>query len=400
MFKVNNESLCSTCGQKVNSQQCLKCVECDGLYHAICASAGSKESQLCNSSFLKAFLTPSVKDNFTWTCDICKTEAESDKVATLRQTMSAMSKSHSTQIAALTSSIEILSDRVNAIALNFKPDEVKPTVWSDATRVQKVKSALVVKPDERGNTVNSKDVRKIAADEGIPVDSVIESGNGEMFVNLPDEESRDRVTQLLVQSHSDNPVVKLKSKLPSIAVHGVTSRDVKNGDDEDLSKEELAQCIYRQNGSIAALMDKGSHLSVVYVRSPPARKVFYTVVLRVSPDIRTLIKKMKNKIHLGVSVHNIVDRFHVRRCNRCQELGHYEDKCDPNNHVVCGFCAKDHKSDVCPDKNAHHSHHKCINCSGEGIDASGHSAFWPKCPAYVTAQKKMMKTIAYDYELN
>ena len=400
MFKVDNKSACTTCTQKINNNQCLKCVECDGIYHAVCTSAADKEAQICNISFLKSFLTPSVKDNFTWTCDPCKTKSESDKVATLRQMMSAMSKSHSEQIAALTSSIEILSDRVNSIALNFKPDEVKPTVWSDVTRVQKVKSALVVKPDQRGNTVNSKDVRKIAADEGIPVDSVIESGNGEMFVNLPDEESRDRVSQLLVESHSDNPVVKLKSKLPSIAVYGVTSRDVKNGDDVDLSKEELAQCIYRQNGSIAALMDKGSHLSVVYVRSPPARKVFYTVVLRVSPDIRTLIKKMKNKIHMGVSVHSIVDRFHVRRCNRCQELGHYEDKCDPNNHVVCGFCAKDHKSDDCPDKNAHHSHHKCINCSGEGLNASGHSAFWPKCPAYVAAQKKMMKTIAYDYELN
>ena len=50
------------------------------------------------------------------------------------------------------------------------------------------------------------------------------------------------------------------------------------------------------------MIERGSNLSVVYVRSPPARKVFYTVVLRVSPDIRTLIKKMKNKIHLGVSV--------------------------------------------------------------------------------------------------
>ena len=138
----------------------------------------------------------------------------------------------------------------------------------------------------------------------------------------------------------------------------------------------------------------------MFVRPPPHGKIFYTVVLRVSPDIRTVIKNMKHKLHMGVSVHNIVDRFHVKRCYRCQGLWHYENKCPTTNHLVCGFCAKDHRSDDCPDKNKPHTHHKCINCSGEGLEASGHPAFWTKCPVYLAAQNKMKKTIAYDYDLN
>jgi hypothetical protein len=147
-------------------------------------------------------------------------------------------------------------------------------------------------------------------------------------------------------------------------------------------------------------MDLGSELRVVFTRKPPHGKKFYTVVIRVSPDIRTLLKNRRNKIHIGVSVHNIVDRFHVRRCNRCQGLGHYADKCDESKPVVCGFCAKAHLSDACPEKNKDHTHHKCINCSGEELEASGHAAFWTKCPTYVAAQEKMKKTISYDYDLN
>ena len=404
MFKVDNTSTCTTCNQKVNNTQCLKCVECDGVYHAVCTSAADKEAQICNISFLKAFLTPSVKCNFTWVCDHCKTQAESDKVATLRQVMNEMSKSHAAQITTLTESIETLSDRVNSIALNFKPDETKPTVsnntvWDERERIRNIKSALVVKPDVEGNKVNLNTVKKIVSNAGIPVDSVIESSNGETFVNLPDAESRDRVSQLLEEKHAANPVVKLHSKLPSVAIMGITAKHMLNDANEEMTPEDIEESIHNQNKSIAEKIDQGSELKVVFVRKPPRGKKFYNVVVRVSPDIRDLIKRNRNKLHIGVSVHKIVDRFHVRRCNRCMEFGHYADRCE-SEHVVCGFCAKDHMSDECPDKHKDHRHHKCINCSAVNKNAFGHPAFWTKCPTYVAAQEKMKKTISYDYDLN
>ena len=153
-----------------------------------------------------------------------------------------------------------------------------------------------------------------------------------------------------------------------------------------------------QNKSISDLMDRGSKLDVVYIKAPPQGKKFYTVGVRVSPDIRTVINKMKNKLYVGVSVHNIVDRFHIRRCNRCQKLGHYEDRCDQATSEVCGYCAKNHRSDSCPDKNKDHKFHKCINCREEGMVASGHPAFWSRCPAYKAAQDKLKKGTAYDYD--
>ena len=198
-------------------------------------------------------------------------------------------------------------------------------------------------------------------------------------MNLPDVETRDRVSQILEESHASNPIVKLKSKLPTIAVLGVTEKDMKNDDNEELSADDVRQNIYRQNKDIANLVDSGSELEVVFIRKPPQGKRYYTVIIRVAPNIRSLLTNLKDKIFIGAFVHNIVDRLHVKRCNRCQGLGHYRDKCDPTkNSVVCGFCAKDHELDDCPMKERPHINHKCINCSGTGRTASGYPAFWSK----------------------
>ena len=397
MFKVDNSSVCSTCKQKVNDNQGLTCMECEGFFHAACPSAPDNDSKICTSTFLTNYIRPTTKANFTWTCDWCLTEAESVKVATLRQLIKSISRSQTDQMTQLSAAVLNLTEKVNTLSEDKSIQE--GTVWDQRQHINstKVKSSLMVKPDDQGNRVNSKAVRKIADKEGIPVDSVVETESGEMFVNAPDADSRDRIGQLLEESHSANLVVKLKSKLPSIEVMGVTAKDVQNDDNDDLTTEELEQSILRQNKSIAQLVERGSELKVVFIRKPPPRKVYYTVVIRVSPDIRDLINKMKNKIYMGVSVHNINDRFYVRRCNRCQGLGHYEDKCAPSNKLVCGYCAKQHKSDDCPDKGKDHKHHACINCSAENLDCKGHPAFWRNCPAYKLAQKKMMKSIAYDY---
>ena len=96
------------CSAKVNDNQCVKCIECDNLHHAVCPS-GQKDDQICNQTFLTNFLKSSTKQNFTWSCDSCKTQDESNKVATLRQMLTKMEKSHSDQIAALTTLIQALT---------------------------------------------------------------------------------------------------------------------------------------------------------------------------------------------------------------------------------------------------------------------------------------------------
>ena len=339
-----------------------------------------------------------------WICDVCKTSSESEKVATLRQLIHAMSKSHSDEIQALTTCVQELILKVDA--MSAAPDRGSANtanVINTGTVWDNVRSSIVVKPDPQGNKLKISMVKKFATERGIPIDSVVESSNGDTFINTPDVESRDKVMESLQESHAANEVVKLKSKVPTISVMGVEACHMTNQDDEEMSKEELRTAIYRQNRFIAPLMDKdNSELEVVFVKPPPAQKKFYSVYIRVSPDIRSAIKtKNRNKIHFGGKVFNVDDRFHVKRCNRCQGLGHYADKCDTeNNPVTCGYCAKDHDSNDCRDKNKPCARHVCINCSGEGKNAHGHPAFLSKCPTYKAAQEKMKKTIPYYDTLN
>ena len=76
----------------------------------------------------------------------------------------------------------------------------------DKDAITQIKSSLVAKPNDNGKTVKPKDVRKIAAEKGIPVRSVIEKENGDLLVNLPDKTSCDQISQILTEKHDTNKV--------------------------------------------------------------------------------------------------------------------------------------------------------------------------------------------------
>ena len=299
---------------------------------------------------------------------------------------------------------EVITDQIKSqVTTEFNkltpPQRQDNTVWGDAIRTKNLfgnKSALVVKPDAHGNNISATRVRKLVTDNRIPVNSVIESDNGELFVNLPDEQSRDAVGALL--NDSGNTVVKLKAKLPTVTVMGMTAREMKDADGNDFTASALEADIIKQNKPISDLIDGGSHLKVVYIKAPAPDQQFYTVAIRLSPEIRIALFKNRNRLHVGVRVHYVNDRFYVRRCNRCQLYGHFEDKCQSAS-PICGFCTESHASDECQLKNSPHTDHKCSNCNAASLNANGHPAFWTKCPSYVAQQDKIKKSICFDYNL-
>lgn len=394
------QSTCTECEAKVADKDCLTCNTCENHFHAACPSAPDKESQFCTKTFLGQFQsTLNSKPNFSWQCNACKTESEVNNVATLRNMLTRMENSHTTQINNLTALVNTLMDKFNSITTSDQPGA--GTVWADKNGLEtvKIRSSFVAKPDELGNKIQPRVVRKIATDNGIPVHSVVEAPNGDLFVNLPDEKSRDDISQLVGQGH-DGEVVKLEAKLPTISINDITARDMKDDEDKDLTKDQIKLDICNQNKVIENLVNSGCTLDIVYCRPPPVNKKFYTVVARVSPKIRDVLDKMKMKIYFGTSVHRVSDRFHVRRCNLCQAYGHFAEKCSPATPIVCGYCTGSHKSEECVEKGKDHTHHKCNNCVVSKLAAAGHSAFWQKCPSYIVAQNKLAKTISYDYKLN
>ena len=222
-------------------------------------------------------------------------------------------------------------------------------------------------------------------DKGVPVNKVVVTSSGDTFMNFPNVESLDKIRPLL---EPDNVVIKLKKKLPSVNLLGVT---------EKLTKVQIESAILSQNKVIHDLVDSGEELSVIFTRDPPPSKDFHHITVRVSPLIRSAIKSSGNKLFLSKKVCNVVDNFHVLRCNRCQAFGHYASKCDEEKPQVCGYCGEQHKSAECHLKESPSRTHKCANCATSDLPADGHSTFSMKCPAYKIQQDKLKSSISYDY---
>ena len=124
------------------------------------------------------------------------------------------------------------------------------------------------------------------------------------------------------------------------------------------------------------------------------------MIARVTPAVRDEIRRMGNKIHIGLANYHVLDRFYIKRCNKCQSYHHYENVC--NKHVICGYCtSQEHVSKDCPKKNSSpKKEHSCYNCVTSGKDESvykGHNTMWYHCPTYIVEQNKLKKTINYDY---
>ena len=417
-FELNETGLCSSCSKKITEEK-LQCTQCETFFHGTC----SVGDPLCtNKAFLRWFNTTSTnKLNFTWRCDECITLSETDKVATLSQQLSAlreavqgltnktksvddlkegletkMDKEFNMLTESLNSSITSQMVEIRKELALPKKVEADPayegTVWDNRERINNVvKSSIMLKPDTQGNPVDQKKLKAVVIDNGIKVDKVVVSSTGDTFINFPSDNQREKLAPLLQTNNINNNVVTLKSKLPTISLLHVT---------ENMTHEKIVEGLCNQNESIGALVSSGQELSVVFTKPPTEQYTNYQVVLRVSPDIRKAIKSYNNKLHLGVKVCKVVDRFYVRRCNRCQGFGHYSSSCKGAVPVVCGYCMENHDSNDCHLKGAAHTEHKCNNCRVAGLDVSGHSTFWYQCPAYIIQQNKLKSSISYNYNSN
>ena len=405
MFKLDRQFKCSSCITKAKDCEIIRCTVCEFDFHAVCESDEGKSTDgIANRTFIGAFKKPSVKKNFTWKCDTCLTISEQNQAATVKESITQLVNLVTQLKAQLPEQIKsIVKEELDSlkqppdieelstsIASKIQMDPVQPpdTPWTDVARVknlkENIKSSILVKPDKDGRPVDRKYVRKLAIDNGVPVSKIVVTDTGDTFINLPNQQSQEKLRPLLPNV---NNVVVLKSKLPSIRIMSVT---------DELSKEEIKDGLSSQNPTIGKLVQDGEELEVIYTRAPPPGKDFHQVTVRVSPLIRKVIKSLGDHVFLGGNSCRIEDSFHVKRCNSCQRFGHYAAKCTPDNPVICGFCTENHNSDDCELKNSHSREHTCFNCRTAEIENfKGHSTFSRKCPAYIVQQKKLESSISY-----
>ena len=380
---------CITCEKMPTkpSDDTLCCEICRNHFHGSCLAV-EKEKRVCLPTFLKQYKANSVPTNFKWRCDICSTRFEKEASSTDQSTAATLSEAVnklSSQMQQIQTNMDTKFSEVNQIFTNTKSN-----VWSDNRRISSMKSALLIKPDKNGKPVELPVIRDLAIQNGIQVNKTVVTDTGNTFINLPSVSNRDKLAPLLESSSVVEPdrIVNLKSKLPTISVVGI---------EEAITKDTAAAYILGQNQVIKNLVESGETFHVVFVKKPGEYSKTWTMVARVSPRIRDEIRRLGNKLHIGLSNYQVRDRFYVKRCNNCQFYHHYEDVCKKTKQ--CGYCrSRDHTSIECPIKNSPLGQHSCCNCESSGKTVyKGHNTMWYRCPTYKEEQAKLKKSINYNY---
>lgn len=425
-YLLSSTGECKHCHDKAHEKDIVTCMACEKSFHAVC-KIYEKATAICVKSFFPMYLT--APSGFNWRCDVCLTKDEMNNVATVNEKLNHLSgkvdslsdlvqslvnlvtnksvvnleeikqniseevnTKISTEFEKMKSSIteEITSLKSTEPRASIDPTPLQSTVWDRGEKVKEIRTSLLIKHNAASGT--SLDIDKLeetAIQNGIPVNSVHVTESGDTFVNLPDKASRDKLQPLIRDSAPTNEVVTLQSKLPTIALLGVTC---------EYTKTQITNMILKQNEVIRVLVEDGSHLSVLYTKAPSTDKIYHQVVLRVSPDIRRAISNHDHTLHMGKLVHRVVDRFYVRRCNTCQNYGHHHERCPTPRQPVCGYCSeKSHMSNACPIKSGPKTAFSCHNCKSKDLAYNGHSTFWHNCPTYKEQQKKLERCIDYDY---
>ena len=197
-FLVNNDGTCSTCKTAVNERHVVECFCCKKKYHGECDNKGI----YCTKSFLKNFKGLQNNLNFMFVCPPCLTAHENVEASTTKQQLAEVVAA----VAQLTQEVRELkaeksatqpSDTEKDIAMNNgKPEG---SVWNDHKRLKKVKDkgvTLCIKSSD-GRPVDKSEVEELVTSNGIQVSKAsVSRKNGDMYIDLPSEESRDKLTPL------------------------------------------------------------------------------------------------------------------------------------------------------------------------------------------------------------
>ena len=407
---VNNDGKCNKCDITVPEKELLQCEECKTSFHVMCAMINPGEKH-CTRSFLNQYLTQSTKKpNFSWKCDPCTTCQDAAKKSDLAQIVHGLVL----KVEALTTAFgdfkqetkqgnTTLANTLGSLKQDIKQDitSIQPLLpqpstqgnpWANTGATQKLRSSFLVKPSQTG-TADMGKINKIVSDNNLQVNMIGVSQKGHTFIHCPNEEASKKLQSHIQTELTEHVVHPLQDPLPTISITGVTGTQWNPTQTTTEGISNFTQKLRDQNPFLESLVSDGETLKVIFMKSPNAEFKNFQIVARVSPKIRDAITAHWNKLYIGATSVRVYDRFYVKRCNKCNRFGHYKDTC--SEAPACGICgAEDHESEACNHK-TDTSRHSCINCKRGNLQNTGHNATSPKCPAYLTAQKKIRGNTPY-----
>ena len=377
-FKLKTGGTCGACNVVAVAVDNLECYLCKGMFHVNCPKVADAD-RVGTKSLITQFNRPSTQKNFKFFCDCCLTKFEIDMADNDNRRLHTV-EDNITSIKSELEDIKKLLKENAALKPAAKKDETRSAstvdnIWFNKERLESTKVApaepmLVLDNSEEIN----KSVEKAIMDNSIPVVKSYENNSGELVVVCDTEESRDKLQRIIASTDQNVGMKSYTKKKPSITIVGLSQK---------YSETEIINQLVSQNQFIkqfATVNPIIEHIEIYDVKPTRAKPQVFQVFASVSEALRKGIGNYKDKVIIGLTSCKVYDRFHIKRCNNCQGIGHYYKQC--TNEPSCAKCSQSHATNSCTATN-----HKCINCSKENR-VSDHTAFDPKCPALVNELEK------------
>ena len=384
-FKLKSDGTCPSCDAVSQDEHKLQCFACKGHFHCVCTSC-SKDDEVGTMSLVTAVNRRSTKKNFKFYCDVCMTNLEISMADSEARRLGVVEK-NVTSIKNELSEIKKLLIKQNTSKPVAKP--TSDNIWFNkerlaTTKVPPAKPMLVVNSTQDSD---SESIEKLIVDNGIPVTKSYKNTSGKLVLECDTDDSREKLKTAIASASGTVEMKSLSGKKPSITVVGFS---------QQYSKEEIINQIVSQNQFVkcfSTVNKINEHIEIHDVKPTRAKPSVFQAFASVSEALRKGFSNYRDKVTIGLTNCKIYDRYHVKRCNNCQGLGHFYKDCPNPEEVCCAKCSLKHPTQSCEATES-----KCINCVNSGCEDSNHAAFDHKCPSILKLVEKKKK--AHESHLN
>ena len=310
-------------------------------------------------------------------------ESETERIDTLEKNFDNME-------AKLDEIKELLKNKEPVKTSSAKPSNVVPSgVWFDKDKLETIKapppkSVLVVKKvdDQEKCVENQNIVESAVMNHNISVVESYKNKSGDLMVVCETENTRDELKNLVTSCNDDIVMNTPREIRPAITIVGLP---------KEYKKEEIINMLVVQNSYIKKFTTNNSindHIKIYAIRPLKNDAACFQVFANVSSFLREVLRHTKDRVTLGLTSCKIYDRYHIKRCNNCQNFGHYAKDCPSKNVPNCGKCSGDHLTNDCDAFDR-----KCINCVRMKLTDIHHPAMSYKCPCLIKEQDLLKKKL-------
>ena len=377
-FKLNQHGNCSSCGIVTITVENIQCIICKGIFHGACPNMSSDDKP-GTKTLVDHFSRPSTKKNFKFFCDGCLTNFEINSADSETNRLNAVEGNISSIKAELEEIKSLLKTKAESTTAKGKSNSFTPTdnIWFDKTRLESTKipptePMLVMKDSVEVN----ESVERAIVENSISVTKSYKNNSGERVVVCDNQDSRNRLQTIIASTTENVEIKQTTKKKPSVTIVGLSKQ---------YTKEEITNLLVTQNQHLKQFStsnDINEHLEIHDIKPTRAKANVFQVFASVSEGLRKGLRNFSDKITIGLISCKVYDRFHVKRCNNCQGLGHFYKDCPTPTESSCAKCSQNHPTNTCTNTEV-----KCVNCCKAGVE-SNHTAYDPKCPSMISEVDK------------